>query len=437
MKNNVWYLAYYKTIEILLGSLVIAFYYIFREQEIPFLYYLVVSIPSTYLFIFLIHTYKEKSRLLFFITVFPLIVVGGFLLKFPIMVVFVLSMLIYWRTTIMNSQSDTVQTGFWLFWTVFLGFILLIFANVQDYPYQNSLMIILMLNFAFIIIGGFLINWLSVVGNTLVKKLLLRNFLSIMGIMIAISLLLVTLRDILKWVVVSILKSVVFAVSFIMSPLFNWAENYELTGELNPFAQIQNSQSPVDSENTSLIHDQSEIASKMDINFTYLYIVIFMILCILLFIFLYKKFQGSTKVLDSAENDFYYSSFEQGEKGTSSSKTKRVGEQPSYRVRKEMYRLEKLAEKLQLKRNSSETIGEWFKRVGVKEDEFIQTVYERVRYGNQFESDQEYRLFLKRIDAKKTELKQIHKLLLEEGKIKSTSRVKKMIKGFTSRTEEH
>jgi hypothetical protein len=125
----------------------------------------------------------------------------------------------------------------------------------------------------------------------------------------------------------------------------------------------------------------------------------------------------------------------QGGEGTSSSKYKRVGEQPSYRVRKEMYRLEKLAEKLQLRRNS--TIGEWFIRVGVKEDEFIQTVYERVRYGNQFESDEDYKLFLNRIDTKKAEIKQIHKLLLKEGKIKSTSLVKHIIKGFTSRTEEH
>jgi 5-bromo-4-chloroindolyl phosphate hydrolysis protein len=95
-----------------------------------------------------------------------------------------------------------------------------------------------------------------------------------------------------------------------------------------------------------------------------------------------------------------------------------------------------MAEKLQLGRNTSETIGEWFKRVGVNEDSYIQTVYERVRYGNQFESDEEYRLFLKNIDAKKNELKQIHKLLVEEGKINSTSRVKNIIKGFKSRTEE-
>lgn len=437
MKSNVWYLVYYKTIEILIGCLVIAFYYIYRGQEIPILYYLGVANPSTYLFIFLIHKYQKKSRLLFFIIVFPLIMVSGILLNFPIMFVFVLSMLIYWRTTVMNSENDSVQTGFWWFLTVFLGFILLIFANMQDYPYQNPLMIIIILNLAFIIFGGFLINWLSVVGNTLVKRLLLRNFLSIMGMMLAISLLLVTFTDVLKWFIVSILKLAVFAVSFLMSPMFKWVENFELTGEVNPFAQIQNAQSQVESENASLINDQSALTSKMDFNFSYLYIAVFMILCILLFIFLYRKFQGSTEVIDSTENGFYTSSFEEGKKGTSSSKNKIDGEQSSYRVRREIYRLEKMADKLQLRRNSFETIGEWFKRVGVIDDEVIQTVYERVRYGNQFESDEEYRLFLKSIDTKKAELKQIHKLLLKEGKIQSTSRVKDMIKGFKSRTEEH
>lgn len=337
----------------------------------------------------------------------------------------------------MNSDRESVQTGLWLFLNVFLGFILLIIAHIQDYPYQSPLMIIIILNLAFIVVGGFLLNWLSVVENKQVKRLLLRNFLSIMGMMMAISLLVVTFRDVLKWFVGSILKLVVFAASFLMSPIFNWVENYELTGEANPFAQIQNAQSQGDSENTSLIHHQSSQAPNMDFNFTYLYVAVFIILCILLFIFLYKKFQGSTEVLDSTENGYYSSSFDEGEKGSRSSKNKRHGELPSYRVRKEIYRLEKMAEKLQLGRYSSETIGEWFSRVGVKEDEFIQSVYERVRYGNQIESDEEYRLFLKRIDTKKAELKQIHKLLLEEGKIESRSRVKNIIKGFTSRTEEH
>jgi hypothetical protein len=438
VKSNVWYMVYYKTIEILVASLVIAFYFIFQGQEIPFLYFLVVAIPSTYLFIFLIHAYQEKSRLLFFIIVFPLIMVSGLLVDFPIMFVIVLSILIYWRTTVMNSDHDSMQTGPCLFLTVFLGFNLLIFAYMQDYPEQNTLLAMLTLTLAFIIIGGFLINWLSVTGNKVLKSHLLKNFLWILGMMVAISLLLAALKDVFRWVVVSILKIAVFAASFFMSPLFNWAENYELTGELNPFAQIQNAQSEIEPESTSLIHDQSVLPSKVDMDFTYVYIAVFMILCILLFIFLYKKFQGSTEVLNSAEHGFYTtSSFDEEEKRASSSKNKKVGEQPSYRVRKEIYRLEKLAEKLQLRRNTSETIGEWFTRVGVKEDGLIQSVYERVRYGNQLESDEEYKLFLKNIDKKKTELKQIHKVLLEEGKIESASLVKNIMKKLKSRTEEH
>ncbi|TDL75774.1 hypothetical protein E2R56_08305 [Rhodococcus qingshengii] len=429
-------MVYYKTIEILFGSLVIAPYYILQKQEIPIFFYLLITIPSTYLFIFLIHKFQEKSRLLFFITVFPLIVLGGLWFGFSIIFVLLLSMLIYWRTTIMNSESDSVQTGIWLFLTIFCGFILLVFTNTQDYPLHHPLLISIILQLAFILFGGFMINWLSMVGNKQEKRLLLRNFLSIMGIMIAISLLIVTFRDVLKWLVVSILQFAAFAASIPLTPVLNWVENFELTGEINPFAQIQNAQSQVVAENSSFIHDQSSLASKMDFNFTYLSIVVFIFLCVLLFIFLYKKFQGSTEVLDSTENGYFISSLDEKETKTNS-KNKRQGEQPSYRVRKDIYRLGKMAEKLQLGRNSSETIGEWFIRIGVKEDAFIQTVYERVRYGNQFESDEEYRLFLKSIDTKKTELKQIHKLLLEEGKIKSTSRVKNIIKGFKSRTEEH
>ncbi|WP_419887486.1 hypothetical protein ACN6MT_18760 [Neobacillus niacini] len=436
MKSNAWYLVYYKTFEILFGSLVIAFYYLYRGQEIPILPYLVLTLATTYLFIFLIHTYQEKSRFLFFMIVFPLVVVGGLLLNFPILFILLLALLIYWRTSVMNSEDGSVQTGVWLFLTVFLGFILLIIANIQGYP-QNPLVIIIVLNLAFIVMGGFLINWLSVVENKQVKRRLLGNFLSIMGILMVLSLLLVALRDVLKWVVVSILKLGVFAASFVFSPIFHWVENYELTGELNPFEQIQNAESQVDTESTNLIHDQSSVVSKMDIHFTYWYFAVLIILCILLFIYLYKKFQGTTEVLDTTENQYYTISFDDGGKGTSSSKNKRSGEQPSHRVRKEMYRLEKMAEKLQLGRSSSEAIGEWFTRVGVNEDEVIQSVYERVRYGNQMESDEEYKIFLQKIESKKSELKQIHKLLLEEGKIQSKSRVKNIMKAFKPRAEEH
>jgi hypothetical protein len=429
-------LVYYKTIEILFGSLVIAPFYILQKQEIPIFFYLLLTIPSTYLFIFLIHKYQEKSKLLFFITVFPIIVTGGLWFGFSIIFVLLLTLLIYWRTTIMISESDSVQTGIWLFLTIFCGFILLIFANIQDYPLYQPLIISIILQLAFILIGGFMINWLSMVGTKREKRLLLRNFLSIMGMMIAISLLMVTFRDVLKWLVVSILQLAAYAASIPLTPVFNWVENFELTGEINPFAQIQNAQSQLETEESSFIDDPSSLASKMDFNFTYLSIVVFIILCVLLFIFLYKKFQGSTEILDSTENEYFISSLDEKETKTYS-KNKRQGEQPSYRVRKEIYRLEKMAEKLHLGRITSETIGEWFKRVGIKEDAFIQSIYDRVRYGNQFESDEEYRLFLENIDTKKNELKQIHKLLVEEGKIKSTSRVKNIIKGIKSRTEEH
>lgn len=435
MKSNVWYLVYYKTIEILLASLVMSFYYLYRGQEISILPYLVLVLPSTYLFIYLIHTFREKSRLLFFIIILPLMVVGGLLLNFPILFVLVLSLLIFWRTTVVNSVGDGVQMGVWLFLTVLLGFILLIIANIQDYT-QNLLVMMIVLNLAFIVIGGFMINWLSVVEDKQVKRLLLRNFISIMGILISISLLLVAFRDVIKWLVVSILKLGVFAAFFVMSPIFNWVENYELTGELNPFTQIQNAKSQMENESTNLIQNQSPITSRMDIDFTYWYIAVLVILCVLLFIYLYKKFQGSTEVLDLTENQFFTITFDDGGKEASSSKNKRQGEQPSYRVRKEMYRLEKMAEKLQLARTSSETIGEWFRRVGVNEDEVIQSIYERVRYGNQMETDKEYKLFLQKIDNKKTEFKQIHALLLEEGKIELPSRMKNIMKAFKSRTEE-
>jgi hypothetical protein len=434
MKSNVWYLVYYKTIEILFGSLLIASYFIFNGKEAPIAFFLLLTMPTTYLFIFLIDRYQEKSRFLFFVIVFPVIVIGGLLLGFSFIFVLPLSMLIYWRTTILNHDGDSVKTGFWLFITIFVGFILLIIAKINHYPTLNPLIIVMLLQFAFIIFGGFMINWFSIIGNKVEKRLLMRNFLSIIGIMSAISLLLVILRDFIKWSILSVLNLLTLIATFIVSPVFNWVEKYELTGEVNPFTQLQIQNAESDSEDTSFIPDNAQEISQQDFDLTYLYITIALILCTILFIFLYKKFQGSTEVIDQNNQGYFISaSFDEEDKGAGLSQDKRNSGQPSNRIRKEIFRLERNAEKLQLGRISSETVGEWFTRIGVEENLFIQSVYEKVRYGNVLASDEEYRLFLKNVEKKKSEFKQIHKRLLSEGKIESPSRLKNMFKGFKSK----
>ncbi len=328
-------------------------------------------------------------------------------------------------------NSDSVQTGFWLFMIIFFGFILLVFAKINSYHYLNPLVIVMFVLIAFIILGGFMINWFSIQGDKLEKRKLLRNYLTIFGIIAGCSLLLVAVMDGIKWTVVSLLKLITFAATFLLSPIFIWVENYESTGEVNPFAQIQNALSGSESGNTRLFQDKPTKINSVNFDPTFIYMGVIIILCTILFIVLYKKFQGSTEAIDDNDSTFFISSsFDEIEKKTGSAQHKRNGGQPSYRIRKEIYRLEKIAEKLNLGRISSETIGEWFKRVGVEEDESLYVIYKKVRYGNVFESDEEYKLFLKGIEKKKIELKQIHKVLLDEGKIESTSRMKNIFKIF-------
>ncbi|MDF2857689.1 MAG: hypothetical protein K0Q87_3540 [Neobacillus sp.] len=425
MRSTIWDMMYLKTIELIFGSLLFAAYYILNGDVVPFIAYFLLTIPGTYGYIFIIERYRGKSNLLFFIIIFPLIVSLGLFQGFSIYFVIMVSVIIYWRTSIICDEKESEWSGFWLFMTVLTGFLLFIVANMNAYTIVNPILIIVVIQLAVIIIGGFIIKWFSIPGNSLEKRNLLRSFLSIMGTMATISLLLVTTMNLIKWIFVSFVKILATSASFLASPLFNWVEKYELSKDREQSSLIEMNESEEDQLGFFRNEEIETIQSSFDP--TFLYIGLFIVLCIVLFIVIYKKFRKSPE--SAATNDHAFSissSFDEIEKGTS--RNRRGGGQPTYRVRKEIYLFEKHADKLHLRRNSAETISEWFQRMGIEEDEQIQSIYEKVRYGNLIESDEEYNLFSKSIESKKSDLKLIHKRLVKEGKIHSPTIIKSIFK---------
>jgi MFS family permease len=424
MRSTILEMLYHKTIELIFGSLLFAAYYILSGEGAPFLAYFLLTIPPTYGYVFIIERYREKSNLLFFLIIFPLIVALGLFQGFSIYFVIMVSIIIYWRVSIISEDKDCEQSGFWLFITTLTGFLLFIVTKMNSYPDGNSILIIVLIQLTVIIIGGFILNWFSITANSQEKRQLLRSFLSIMGIIVASSLLVVTTMNLIKWIFVSFVKVMATSASFLASPLFKWVERYELAKDPEQSALIEVSESESDTFSFFRNEDLENVQSNFDP--TFLYIGLFIVLCTIIFLYIYKKFRKISVVGDLNNQAFSISSaFDEKEKG--SSRKKWGGGQPTYRIRKEIYLLEKHADKLHLGRYSSETIAEWFERIGLEEDEQIQSIYEKVRYGNLFESNEEYNLFLVRIGKKKSELKLIHKQLFEEGKIQSPS-LKSMFK---------
>jgi hypothetical protein len=425
MRSTNWDVIYHKTIEVIFGSLLFAAYYVLGGESVPFAAYFLLTIPVTYGLLFIINKYREKSNLLFFIIIFPFIVALGLLQGFSIYFVFLVSIIIYWRTLITTSDKDSEQSGFWMFLTVLAGFLLFIVAKMNSYHEVNPILIIVLIQLAVIIIGGFIINWFSIPANSLEKRKLLRSFLSLIGIVAASSLVLVTTMKLIKWIFVSFVKVMATSASFLASPLFNWVEKYELSKDPKQSSLNEMNESLTDQFGFFRNEDIETMQSAFDP--TFLYIGLFIVLVIVFFTFIYKRFRKIPELATFNDQTFSISSsFD--EKETGSSRKRWGGGQPTNRIRKEIYLLEKQAEKLHLGRHSSETIAEWFNRIGVKEDELLQAIYEKVRYGNLLESNEEYKVFLSSMEKKKSELKLIHKQLVEAGKIQSSSKINSIFK---------
>lgn|GEM_PF-2699477 len=77
-------------------------------------------------------------------------------------------------------------------------------------------------------------------------------------------------------------------------------------------------------------------------------------------------------------------------------------------IRKEMMLLEKYAKKLKVGRISSETLDQWFSRIGISNNQVIK-VYERMRYGDVPITKEESDSFLNHIKEIKNEIKQMYK----------------------------
>lgn len=93
---------------------------------------------------------------------------------------------------------------------------------------------------------------------------------------------------------------------------------------------------------------------------------------------------------------------------------------PENRIRKEIYHLEKFAEKLQLGRYEFESLSEWMGRIGLKDCDKIITVYEKVRYSTS-EDNGNFNEFKQEVEKKKKELKEIKKKIVQEERAKQKS----------------
>ncbi|CAM3482282.1 hypothetical protein GCM10009865_30790 [Aeromicrobium ponti] len=401
-------------IEIIFGALLLFPIYMAKETEVPLLKYFILVFPAALMFTFLLNRYKEKARILFFVMVMPYIFVTGNLLSFSVLFNLLLVFFVFWRTLANFNEYDTQLEGKWTLLTIFTGTFLLIFSAILSGIYTGEIVGLMLLELFFLIAGGFIKRLLDSDAEKEEKKKFLLYFISLSCLIGAAGLLFASGMNLFKTLFFGVLKIIASAAALTASPFFNWAEKQDWTEEMKLFAENENE------EKTELPEEAVELReSEHFFDPVMLLTGLFIAVLVYLFFYIYKKnklVRSERKETDSTS----YSMSKQAADGGILPLRRFKNRLPENRIRKEIYHLEKFAEKLQLGRYEFESLSEWMGRIGLKDCDKIITVYEKVRYSTP-EDNGNFNEFKQEVEKKKNELKEIKKKVVKEERAKQKS----------------
>ncbi|KOP81888.1 hypothetical protein ACFFHH_24785 [Cytobacillus solani] len=403
MIKSIWNVMYLLIIEIIFGALVFFALNALDGNKVSLLFYFIIMITSCLVFLFLLEMFKERGKLLFFVLLLPAMLIVWHSLGVPIFFSLLISFLVFWRTISHVNEQDKQNQGKWLLFSILLGVFILFMGGASSPANIAAIGGLMITQVLFIIIGGFLRRWLDVDTKIKNKKQFFLPFLSIILFIGTAGLLITVGRNVFKALFFSVLNLGVYIITFIAKPFFNWAESQDWSKKI---AELIDSEEQEASEETPIELD--ELGQNAFLDPTVIATILFIAILLFFFFYIYKRNRKKINEGDMGPvaGFFTESSFMKDRTGIFQNR-KRIP--PTDSIRKEIFALERFAKKLNLGRQSYESLSEWMNRVGMLDTSDIISVYEKVRYGGFHYTKQEETHFLKRIEEKKRELKEIRK----------------------------
>ncbi|MDV2581879.1 hypothetical protein [Alkalibacillus haloalkaliphilus] len=224
--------------------------------------------------------------------------------------------------------------------------------------------------------------------------------LSSVGVITLVSYLLYVLFPYIKFGFAYLLHWGLLVFAWLMSPIFNMAENFEanppVLDEEEDDDELGFGQSTVDER----VHNTSNLLENVGL------IIIIAIVTVL--VILYIKYRNRLKLHKDEVREGYEKVEKEKTAGRMFFKRRSRAKRPSHRVRRAYFDLEKWAAKHDVGRKEHETIDEWVNRLGLYEevDSSILEVYKTVRYKQDEDLDFNESQYLKAIQTMKNTLKQ-------------------------------
>ena len=420
MMNRVAAVIYHFTLEIILGFLSLFLFYINKKQLPPILLLGALCSGSIILISLLLVKFRNKGKGLYFITVFPLLLVIWQQSDLPLFMGIGLGLIIFWRGISLFDDVSDHSESLLLLLSFLIGLIAIIYSAMSGYPYQSEMIYLLIAQLVIVLIGGYFRKWNLIKKD---KSKFALYFFNIMAVITAIGAMITILLKYIQFIFFTILQFIVFLFTSVAEPLFSILQYlFSLVGNDGRKANLIRGRGLLD------VADKYQVPSYEKTE-SILYILLILGAVIFIFYLFYKKkLKPQTLTIDSSSViTVSEGMFRAGQSTLSRWRIK----PPEDIIRREIFELEKYAQKLKLGRLPFETLEEWWKRVGLLGSNDSIAIYEKVRYGDGTSLYEEQILIKREIRQLKQQLKNIRKSILEKKKIHNSKLSKRLsLKNF-------
>jgi len=385
--------------ELCAGILFIFLFFINIKEIPPIMVLLALCLPSFAAYMILMMKIPSKAKYVYFIVIFPLLLIAGNISGFPLFTLALLGLFIYWRGTVLYEEDMVQYNHALLLLLAFLfGVAAIIYSALSDYPYQSFLLYFLILQLIIILIGGFLNKWMTITND---KAKFVLYFVKLLSIMAGAGLAVTFLYKVIKMGFFGILESAAWLFSSLVVPIFgliqflmNLIKQDDYKFDPEP-AEFQGGAGEYTADHTFFITEE------------WLTFFFMIVVTIVIFFLIKTKLKNSGHMGVSP----YTVEILQGTNlSSTSARRRKKGNAPEDLIRKEIFELEKYADKLRLGRLPYETLGEWWERVGLTGSEKSKNIYQKVRYGEEVSSSEDQAIMKEEILNLKQQLKELDKM---------------------------
>ena len=405
MKRRVLNIFFRFFIEWTFASLILVIFHLLSSQQMPLLATMGTAAAASILFTILLDRKPNLAKPLYILVIIPLLFLTGSLSNLEHFYTGIMAILIFWRVLKFHQDSTSHSESVWLVITFLIGVFISPLAYFYGGSYLIQIVFLLIFQLLFILSGQFLLKWMDIEPGS--KKRFAVTYSKLLGVILLLVAVLTFGRGILKEIFFYALQLVGWTLSLLLYPFFAWIGSADMQARAN---KVFSGQLP-DMENETSIKQAREVFDP-----DFWGPILFAVLVGLAFYFIYKKTNLFSRqpAEDAVQAGFVTTTSIEGPTSSGLLKRRRPAV-PDNLIRKEIFHLEKYANKKELGRLQHEDVREWFDRLGIQYDLRTIQEYEKVRYGENLVEHMDG-WFKDEIKAIKKQFNLLEKLKKEEGK---------------------